>query len=186
MDISYISLALSFLLLIIPIVLIRLTGLKLMRQLLISILRMVIQLAMIGLVLEFLFTKGSVWTTLGWFLVMIGSAVYITYERLDMPFRFLFPIIAMPLMVSSLVVMPYLALLVLPVNPFWEPKVLIPIFGMILGNCMNGTALAVDRFTSDIKSNQNAYRTWIAMGATRCEAVLPFFRKAMKMALMPR
>ncbi len=186
MDINWIGLGLSALLLIIPIVISRLKKLNLVTTLLKAFARMVIQLAMIGLVLEYLFKWNHPASTLGWMLVMIGAAVYTIISRLEINWRFLLPVIVFPLLASTLIVMPFVIYVVVRPDPMLDARFLIPIFGMVLGNGMNSTALALERFHSDIKSSRKEYYTYIAMGATPREATFGFCQKALKSSMMPR
>ncbi len=186
MDINWIGLGLSALLLIIPIIISRLKKLNLVGTLLKAFARMVIQLAMIGLVLEYLFKWNTPASTIGWMLIMIGAAVHTIISRLDINWRFLLPVIVFPLLASSLIVMPFVIYVVVRPEPMLDARFLIPIFGMVLGNSMNSTALALERFHSDIRSSWKEYYTYISMGATPREATFGFCQKALKMSMMPR
>ncbi len=186
MDIQWLGLALSALLLIIPIVVSRYKKLDLVKPLLKAITRMVVQLAMIGLVLEYLFKWNTPVSTFGWMLIMIGAAVHTIISRLDIKWRFMLPVVIFPLLASTLVVMPFVIFVIVRPQPFLDARFIIPIYGMVLGNSMNSTALALERFHSDIKSSWKEYYTYIAMGASPREATFSFCQKAIKMSLMPR
>jgi len=56
---------------------------------------------------------------------------------------------------------------------------------MILGNCLQGNVIALERFYSALRKNENEYRTYLMLGATRWEAVRPYFREAVKAAINP-
>jgi putative ABC transport system permease protein len=56
---------------------------------------------------------------------------------------------------------------------------------MILGNCLQGNVIALERFYSAIKKNETEYTTYLMLGATRWEAARPYFREAIKAAINP-
>lgn len=186
MDISYLGLGLSFLLLLFPILIFSQLKLKLTGQLFNSFLRMVIQLAVIGLVLQFVFNQVNLWLTLLWMLIMITNAVFTLRSRLKFQRRILTPILIMALSFTSLIVMPWIIILVLKPDPLYSPMFLIPIYGMVLGNSMNSCALALERFETGLSDNWKAYLTRLSLGASLWEAVLPSFKRAMQTSLMPQ
>ena len=186
MDISYLGLGLSFLLLLFPILIFSQLKLKLTGQLFISFLRMVIQLAVIGLVLQFIFNQVNLWLTLLWMLIMITNAVFTLRSRLKFQRRILTPILIMALSFTSLIVMPWIIILVIKPDPLYSPMFLIPIYGMVLGNSMNSCALALERFETGLSDNWKAYLTRLSLGASLWEAVLPSFKRAMQTSLMPQ
>jgi putative ABC transport system permease protein len=55
----------------------------------------------------------------------------------------------------------------------------------ILGNCLQGNVIALERFYSSLRKNENEYMTFLMLGATRWEAVHSYFREAVKAAINP-
>jgi len=186
MDITWTDLILAALLLLIPFAIFRHLRLPLIRQMLISFLRMALQLALIGLVLQFIFKQQNLWLTLGWMLIMISNAVWTIRGRLKLDKAVLIRILPMALGTTSLTVMPWIVLLVLRPDPLFNPTFLIPIYGMVLGNSMNSCAQALERFESNLADNWKAYYTRIILGANLWEATLPVFKKAMHASLLPQ
>jgi putative ABC transport system permease protein len=79
----------------------------------------------------------------------------------------------------------YLVILVIQPPNFYDARYIVPLAGMILGNCMQGNVIALERFYAALRKNQNEYTTYLVLGATRWEAVRPYFREAIKAALNP-
>ncbi|MDZ4183213.1 MAG: ABC transporter permease [Candidatus Cloacimonadaceae bacterium] len=186
MDITYLGLLLSSLLLLIPTLIFRHLKVPLIRTMLISFTRMVVQLVVIGLVLQFIFQKMNLWLTLAWMLFMIINAVWTVRGRLKLDKKLILPILIAALGTTSLIVMPWIVLLVLRPDPLYSPIYLIPIYGMVLGNSMNSCALALERFESGLADNWKAYYTRVILGANLREATLPAFKKALQTSLMPQ
>jgi len=186
MDISYLSLLLAALLLSIPVMVFYQLKLEMIRNTLLSFVRMGIQLAVIGLVLQFIFQQSNLWLTLLWMMVMLSSAIWTLYKRLKIKAGILLPIMITALGTTSLVVMPWIVILVIKPQPLFAPEYLIPIYGMVLGNSMNSSALALERFESGLADNWKAYYSRIIMGANLLEASIKPFRQAIKTSLMPQ
>ncbi|MCB5252295.1 MAG: iron export ABC transporter permease subunit FetB [Candidatus Cloacimonadaceae bacterium] len=186
MDISYLGLALGLLLLLYPILIFAHLKLKLSRQLFISVGRMILQLSLVGIWLEFLFNQQRWWLTLIWMLIMIGNAIFTVKGRLKYQGKILLPVISIALFTSSIIIMPWILIMIVKPQPLYSPMYVIPLYGMILGNGMNSCALALERFESGLADNWQAYFTRISLGANLWEAALPPFRKAMHAALLPQ
>jgi putative ABC transport system permease protein len=186
MDIGLWSLLLAFLLLSFPLFIFWQLKLPLLKTMAVSFLRMVVQLAVIGLVLQFIFQQVNLWLTLGWMLVMVVNAVWTILSRLKLDKRLLLPILLVSLGITTLIVMPFVVILIVKPRPLYSPVYLIPIYGMVLGNSMNSCALALERFESGLSDYWKAYYTRIILGASLREAALPAVKKAMQASLLPQ
>nr|MDK2851641.1 UDP-glucose/iron transport system permease protein [Candidatus Cloacimonadota bacterium] len=186
MDISYLGLALALVLLLYPLLIFSHLKLKLSKQLFISFSRMILQLSLMGVWLQFLFNRESGWLTLLWMLVMITNAIFTLKGRLDFQRKIMLPILTISLLTTSLIIMPWILIMVIKPNPLFAPMYAIPIYGMVLGNSMNSCALALESFENGLSSNWRAYFTRISLGANLWEASLPAFRKAMHTSLLPQ
>jgi putative ABC transport system permease protein len=78
-------------------------------------------------------------------------------------------------------------LILLAIRPplFYDARYLVPLTGMVLGNCLQGNVIALERFYSALRKNQDEYLTYLLLGASRWEAVRPAFRDAVKAAVNP-
>jgi putative ABC transport system permease protein len=79
----------------------------------------------------------------------------------------------------------FLVILVIQPTHFYDAHYVVPLAGMILGNCLQGNVIALERFYSSLRKNENEYTTFLMLGATRWEAVRPYFREAIKAAINP-
>jgi len=179
-------LVLALVLLLFPLLIFLQLKLPLIKNMLVSFGRMVAQLAVIGLVLQFIFRQLNLWLTLGWMLIMVVNAVWTVLSRLKLNRSLLLPILLIALGSTSLIVMPWIIILIIRPDPLYSPMYLIPIYGMVLGNSMNSCALALERFESGLADNWKAYYTRIILGASLWEATLPAFKKALQTSLLPQ
>jgi len=75
-------------------------------------------------------------------------------------------------------------LLVLRVVPA-TARYLIPLGGMIIGNCMNVASLTMLRVRDDLAGRRAEVEAALALGATSRQAVVPILKTALRGALVP-
>ena len=75
--------------------------------------------------------------------------------------------------------------LVVRYSPWYDPRYLIPLAGMIIGNSMNGASLAAERLAAEIRERREEVETAICLGATARQASTTAVRLAFSAALMP-
>lgn len=185
LDIQLPQMALLYGLCLLPVLLLWLIGLRLSRDIGISILRMTIQLALVGIYLKTLFDLNNPWLNGLWILVMLIVADLSILRRAGLKARYFalatFTAIASSILFST----SYLVILVIQPTHYYDARYIVPLAGMILGNCLQGNVIALERFYSAVRKNENEYATFLMLGATRWEAVRPYFREAIKAAINP-
>ncbi len=185
LDIQLPQMALLYGLCLLPILLLWLIGLRLSRDIGISILRMTIQLTLVGIYLKTLFDLNNPWLNGLWILVMLIVADLSILRRAGLKARYFalatFTAIASSILFSTA----YLVVLVIQPTHYYDARYIVPLAGMILGNCLQGNVIALERFYSAVRKNENEYATFLMLGATRWEAVRPYFREAIKAAINP-
>lgn len=183
--ISYGQLALASALILINIVLSFILRLGLEQRLWVASVRMVVQLLLVGYVLEWVFAlRNPVWVLLVALAmtIMAGmSAVNRTRRRFGSIYWNSFvSILAAAFLVTGLSVMG-----IIQVQPWYNPQYLIPLLGMVLGNALTGTSLALDRFMEDLINNRAQVESLLALGATRWEAAHPTIKEALRTGMIP-
>lgn len=111
--------------------------------------RMLLQLLVIGYLLTFLFTVETPWLVMAALAVMLAAAAWIALQPLARRdhgrlLRALLAIGAVGLAQLALVTQ-----LVIGVDPWYEPRFVIPLAGMIFSNAMNAVSLAAERFAAE-------------------------------------
>jgi putative ABC transport system permease protein len=161
--------------------------LRLHRSLLIAAIRMVVQLALVGLVLTTLFSVVSpLWTGLA-ALAMVLFAGHEAAQRQERPLSgwWAYGLGTGSMMLSSVLVTVFALSTALRPNPWYDPRYTIPLLGMILGNCITGVALGLDTLTTSLVSPRAGVEAQLMLGATRRAAAAPVTREALRSALMP-
>ncbi len=184
-DITLYSMLLVFLLLAVPVILSRIYGLGLVRPLLISAGRMTIQLGLIGLFFKYLFLWNNTFINIIWLSFMILVAVFSVIRSSSMKLsKFLLPVF-ISFMAATFSVIFYINVFVIELNYIFDARYLIVLGGMLLGNSLRGNIIGVDTFYKNIRKDAKKYRYILSLGATQQEAVLPYIKESVLLALKP-
>jgi putative ABC transport system permease protein len=162
-------------------------GLGLEKRIIISGIRTTVQLLLIGMVLKFLFANASFVLVFFMSLIMLLIAGYEVWARQKRKLRGTagYLISTGSMLVSSFSVT-FLALTVMVgVDPWYTPQYAIPLLGMLLGNTMNGVALASDRLTSEIYNQRSMVEQRLLLGQTWQEASGDIRRDCMRTGMIP-
>ncbi|KAK3815148.1 MAG: hypothetical protein J3Q66DRAFT_402107 [Benniella sp.] len=163
-----------------------LLGLGLEKRLFISATRCIVQLTIMGLVLQNIFDANSpvlvilmalVLTTLGAY-----EAVFNVSKRRHI---YMFPSVLVSMATSCLIIGTFGTRLAMGVDPLHSPKEFIPALGMLLGNTMTAISLGLDQCLSQLTENRERVELYLSMGATRWEACRPIAVEAMRRAMLP-
>ncbi|MGD2075213.1 MAG: iron export ABC transporter permease subunit FetB [Gammaproteobacteria bacterium] len=157
------------------------------RQLLVAALRTAIQLTLIGLVLKALFANSSLLWVAALSAVMLlvaGREVVMRQQR-----RFAggwgYGIGMVSMFVSSFTVALFALVVVVGNQPWYEPQYAIPLLGMLLGNTMNGIALALDRLTQTAWEQRETIEARLALGHGSMQAVSGIRQQVFRSGLIP-
>jgi putative ABC transport system permease protein len=157
------------------------------RRVLIAALRSALQLALLGLVLGVLFKLRSLpWIgALALFmLTMAGWEVMARQKR-----RYAGPwgmgIGTLSMFLSSFSVTLLALLVIIRVEPWYLPQYLIPLLGMLLGNTMNGIAIALDNLTRSVWEGRGRIEARLLLGADWSTAIAQIRRDSLRSGLIP-
>ena len=184
-DISYLSLLVGLLLLLIPIYYVWRYETKLVKPMCIGAVRMVVQMLFIGVYLRYLFEWDNPIINLIWVCVM----VYIATETALSRTKVRRGVLMMPLMVgfivASILIGLYFLGVVLELNNVFSAQYFVPIMGILLGNMLTVNVIAVGTFYSTLQREQNLYYYLLGNGASRSDALQPFVRQAIVKSFSP-
>jgi putative ABC transport system permease protein len=184
-DISWYGMAIIYSLLLIPVLLFRFFGLPLNRGLLSGALRMTVQLTLVGLYLGYIFRLNNLLVNCAWLFVMITVATTHTIRSAHLSIRHFFAGSFIATFSGTAILLGIFVVVVIRPDPVFDARYLIPIGGMLLGNCLRSNILTLERFFSSLQKNRKEYQTSLSLGATTFEAALPFARDAFKAAITP-
>ncbi len=161
--------------------------LRIERNLVIAGLRCVLQLALVGLVLTKLFELASPWWTGLAALAMVlfaGREIMARQERSFQPL-WAYGIGTSAMLMATALVTLFALTTQIQADPWYDPRYVLPLLGMILGNTMTGIALGLQRLTEGARQQRPGIEAQLCLGATRRKAMLPVTRQALTTALMP-
>jgi putative ABC transport system permease protein len=155
------------------------------RDLIIATARTFLQLFVVGYFLVYLFAWDRWELVLLTFILMLAAASWIAVGRLTWPLPGGRWIAVVSLAVGSAITLAFVTYVVIGVEPWYDPRYVIPIGGMILGNAMTGAALAGERFQGELRSRVEEVETLLALGFSGLDAVQDLYRAAIRAAMIP-
>lgn len=183
-DIPYEILALSLLVLVPSFIIIRHYGLNLEKKLSIAVLRMVGQLLLIGLFLEYLFELNNWLVTIAWFIVIVFFASYSSLSSSDLNWRKLFvPAMAGFALPIGLLVL-FFNVVLLQLDQALDARYFISLSGMIAGNSLKAVIVSFNSYVNNLQEKESLYQ-FISCNKDVKSARLPFIRKALIAGLKP-
>jgi putative ABC transport system permease protein len=65
-----------------------------------------------------------------------------------------------------------------------EPRYLVPVGGMVIGNAMTAAAVALNRLGDDMAASERQIEATLALGATSAEAARPILRRSLRSGMI--
>ena len=185
-ELSYIDIGLAAALIIVNGIISIALGLRLERSLLLASVRTILQLLLIGLVLESVFAVSEWYMVLGLLLVMTIIAGVAAVDRMDRRYRGVYVDSIVAVWSSSWIVAAYALLAIMrDVRPWYHPQYAIPLAGMILGNSLNGISLGLNSLSEQLATHRDQVEAMLTLGATRWEAARSSVRQAIHTGMIP-
>lgn len=154
-------------------------------QLAIATGRTVVQLLVVGYVLAVIFALNNPIPVLGVLMVMLSIATVTARHRIGKKIPRLIPVVFGAMFFSTALTLSYTTLLIIQPRTWYEPQYLIPLAGIVLGNAMNGAAIAGERLVSTISSSRLEIETHLSLGATPQQSVANYRKEAIRAGLIP-
>lgn len=149
------------------------------RELGVAVARALVQMAAVALLIHVVFEELA-WSGL-FLVVMLTVATTTSAGRMkSLPRRFLLAGIA----IGSAAGATLLVLFGAGAFPL-EPRYLIPVGGMLIGNSMNTVSLAAARMRDEVTSKRMEVEARLSLGVSGREALQPYVRTAARNALVP-
>lgn len=176
--------ALVYVLLVVTAIVMRACRVDQTKQLIIANIRMAVQLVIAGLILTYLFEYPHPALTIGYIAVMTAFTIGRVLRKnpgLNRRFQVL---IGGSIAVAGLVSLAYFIACVVG-ESLLNPQYAIPVAGMIMGNAMTGTSLAVKTFRESLPGQRARINALLCAGSNPRTVLLPFARQALETALVP-
>lgn len=184
-DITFGGLAAAYLLLAFPLAVMLWYRIPLIKESIISVIRMTVQLLLVGLYLEVVFKLNSLWLTSIWLIIMVLVADLSIIQGCQLRIKpFIWPLIAALGLGTVIPTLFFVVPILNRPNPL-DAQYAIPIGGMILGNCLRADIVGIKQFYESIRRNEKAFQLTLAQGATLSEATRHYLRDSFRAAMAP-
>jgi len=157
------------------------------RRMAVAAVRMTVQLALVGLVLEVVLNSASAWLTFGVMSFMVAVAGYEIMARQERPFGGFwgYGLGATTMLMGSAIVTVFALTIQIAPEPWYAPRHAIPLFGMLRGNAMTGIALGLNALTGEVTARRRGIEAHLLTGVSRWQAMKPAMRRAATAGLVP-
>ena len=143
-ELSVWQVMLAYLFVVIVLMIVKIRGIKREKEILISSVRMTLQLILTGYLLVYVLKNPSPLITVVIVLMMEAFAVYTIFKknkgRLSATLK---KAIVISITTGTLTCLIYYLFVVIRISPWYDPQYFVPIAGMIMGNSMTGGSLGL-------------------------------------------
>ncbi|MGR5067300.1 ABC transporter permease [Vibrio sp. PNB23_22_6] len=184
-DIAWLELLLFSSILLIPLAINVRYKLGIAKTTAISVIRMTLQLVLVGMYLEYLFQLNSLLINTLWLAVMIVVGASSIIDKTNLPkYPLMLPLIT-ALTLSLLPLLMITTIGLIRPEPFYNAQYIIPLAGMLLGNSLSSNIVALQNLFSAFEQRKSEYEAAISLGATPKYASFPFVQEAIRKSLAP-
>ena len=118
-----------------------------------AVTRMLLQLVLIGYVLTYIFASENTVIVILVLCVMLAASSWIALTPVIEKERRLYLYTLLAISIGGVSTLALITQAVLVLNPWFLPRYLIPLAGMIFANSMNAISLAAERLESELRNN---------------------------------
>ncbi|MEW6697599.1 MAG: ABC transporter permease [Bacillota bacterium] len=183
--ISNLQLAFTVVLVLITGAISSLLKLGLLKPLLWGTLRTFVQLTLVGYALTYIFKINNLWLIIAIITLMCLIASRTAVKRTPNVPNYPSLLAFVSLFASTYLVGTLVTVLIIAPDPWYSARIAIPIFGMILGNSMNGIALSLDRLYGEARARSAEIEAMLTFGATPWEAIRSSVQEAVRAGMTP-
>jgi putative ABC transport system permease protein len=147
----------------------------------IAVVRSFLQLTAVGYVIQAIFDSDSLWLVGLLLLVMVAFGAATARSRAREVPGALMAVVPALSAAAAIILGLVLALGVFPA----EPRYLVPVGGMVIGNSMTAAAVALNRLADEVAGQSGRIEATLALGATARQAAAPVVTRSLRSGLIP-
>jgi putative ABC transport system permease protein len=150
------------------------------RDIVVATVRSIVQLTLVGYAIKLIFEADTIWLVIGLLTVMVIFGAITARHRADkVPHAF------GPLLIALALAGATTLGLVVALGIFEAtPRYLVPVGGMVIGNAMTASAVALNRLGDEIADARERIEATLALGATASEAAMPIVRRSLRSGMI--
>ncbi len=185
-EISWMRLGLTYVFVLLLLVVAKKRGIGREREIILSTVRMTVQLIAAGYILIWIFERPHPVVTLAAVGTMEIFAVGNIFRRVRHPLSYpLRRAVAFSMVSGTLSALFFFLLVVVGITPWFEPRYFIPIAGMIIGNSMTGISLGVNRLLEGVRERKEMIEGALMLGAYPKRAMKEVVDASFDAAILP-
>jgi putative ABC transport system permease protein len=185
-DIELWRFAAAYLFVVLLLIMMKVRGIPREKQLVVSTLRMTIQLVAAGYILTFIIENPHPLYTIAVIMGMEAFAISNIFSQLRKKLSGrLKKTIVFAMLVGTIFCLLYFNFIVIHFTPWYNPRYFIPIAGMIIGNSMTGVTLGVKSLLESLESEKERIEGMLMLGATPKTAIKQYVNNAFDSAVLP-
>ncbi len=155
-------------------------GADLERDIGIATVRSIVQLTLVGYAIKVIFEADTIWLVAVLLAAMVFFGAITARHRAE-----LVPRSFGPLLIALSVAAASTLGLVVALGIFEPtPRYLVPVGGMVIGNAMTASAVALNRLGDEVADSRARIEATLALGATAREAAMPIVRRSLRSGMI--
>ena len=184
-DISITSLLLGVILMAIPIYFLWKYYTGIVKSTINAVLRMIVQMFIVGLYLKYLFLWDNPWLNVLWLIIMVFVASETSLKRTNLKRNMLMLPLIIGFFTASILIGVYFLGIILKLDNIFDAQYFIPIFGILMGNMLGVNVIGLNTFYYNLQREKSYYYFLLGNGATIDEAITPFVKRALVHSFSP-
>jgi putative ABC transport system permease protein len=147
----------------------------------VAVLRSFLQLTAVGYVIQAIFDTDSLWLVVALLAGMVAFGAWTAHGRAKAV-----PGATGPILLALAVAAAVTLGLVIALGVFKpEPRYLVPVGGMVIGNSMTAVAVALNRLADEIHDGRRQIEAMLALGATSYQAARAIVARSLRSGMIP-
>ncbi len=185
LDISWFQLSLVSIFIIILIGISLKEQLQIEKTILLGAFRSSTQLILTGYIIHFIFELNQWYIVLLILLIMVLVASQTLIKRMRNPIRGSYSYALIAVSIASVLSLIIITQIIIHVSPWYSPRYLIPLAGMVIANGMNGATLAGERYRSELQLRLEEMEMLLSLGYDIKKASHKARKQALIASLLP-
>jgi len=184
-EISYLGIFYLILLIIPTLYINYLLSIQMNKKIIISVFRMIVQLSLVGVYLQYIFDLNNQLLNIAYILIMMLVASISITNSTPLKKKKLYLPIFLSMAIPNLFMVLFFNKMVISLNNIFDARYIITIGGMLLGNVLSGDIVGLNSFFKDIEDNKNVINYDLALGANLVQAIKPYVKNALTASIKP-
>ncbi|MDH5542212.1 MAG: iron export ABC transporter permease subunit FetB [Nitrospinota bacterium] len=147
--------------------------------------RCVVQLLLVGYIIEYIFALNRWYFVVLLIITMSVIAATAGSQRMTSRVKNVGLYVWFAIFTGTIVNTFIVTEVILKIEPWYDPRYLLPLAGMIMGNALNSGSMAGERFLSELKNRKAEVETMLILGHSSTRACIEMKRSAVRATLIP-